>query len=725
MVAHSGSAIDSDRKCPHLRLRQERDRVGMEATPIKLFLEDTPRCADCSLLVQIIEAIKPGWIAANKDLALVELRFRNSEENNDLIVPQCTLHVQQSADQRNLDSPVHQAASFHFLQRVASVSYRGPYCHGQPAGSGRYTGRYVAESLQVMEDSGSPAAFERAQQWLSFCEENHEACKPPNLDFCPRRLVNVGSWDGSHEPFLYEPTTPVRYACLSYCWGKDLDQVLTTRTDNIRSHYEKIAMSTLPLALQDAITVCRNLKIPNLWVDSLCIIQDDIVAWLHDASTMYDVYLNSHLTITVMEPNSCKSRFLGKQRCGDPSWQQLLRPSILTTGKDTPPKEVLIRPRKFQPRSDEDRSSLDRRGWCLQESLLPNRRLCYDGNEMIWECVCRQFCECGHVVAPQVPRKTTPNYSNLGAFFKSHRLRGIPPSNDLSFLEWQQIKSSWRMNLPPHIIPFQRWRELVMDYSYRSLSKKHDRLRAISGLARMVWNNLRHEDDTPEQYLAGLWKGDLLSDLCWQVRPLEEVVESPETGAETPKEVGYHIPSWSWASVERPVTYRNALPLEGWKHKPSLVDQCIVENASCQNELPEDPMSAVTEGSLVLTGAFAPVKLGCHEHGHDEVRRILGLHSRKEMGAFVQSSTAHEVEVTLDRPERDRPRGIYYCFRLFSWLDTGIKKLGMETWFLVLTASTRQAGAFERIGIGCWDPWPDHDPCPIFKDAESATIEII
>ncbi|PWY79522.1 hypothetical protein BO94DRAFT_567834 [Aspergillus sclerotioniger CBS 115572] len=672
-----------DPMCPHRDLRLDSNVFGI-LEPLGRFLENAPTCL--------------GWVT---------MAIEKSEEAPLLIVPQVTLQVQQSVDPPTWNSPTRTGASFHFLQRATNPCYESPGRDGEPVDGARYVERLVANSLEVVEDSGSPVAFQRAQQWLSFCEENHEACKPPNPDFFPRRLVNMGSWDGSHEPFLYEPTTPV---------------LLTTTTDNIKSCYEKITITTLPLALQDAIMVCRNLKIPNLWVDSLCIIQDDIVAWLHDASTMYDVYLNSHLTITVMEPNSCKSRFLSKQRFGDPSWQQLFHPSMSDSRNGTPSMDGLIRPGEFKPRSYEDRSSLNQRGWCLQESLLPNRRLCYDGNEMIWECVCRQLCECGHVVPPQVPRDTIPGYIKLGALFKTHVLRGSYPSNGLNFLEWHRARSTWRMKLPPHKVPYQRWRDLVMDYTYRTLSKKHDRLRALSGLARMVWTNLRHEDETSELYLAGLWRKELLFDLCWQVRPLDEVAEPPETGVESPEEAGYHIPSWSWASVERPVTYKFALPLEGWKYKPSLVDECVVENVSCQNEIPEGPTSAVIEGSIVLNGSFAPVKLIRGEKELDKFRRKTGFPTSGEMGAF------HEEEVELDRPELDRPNGHYYCFRLFSWLT---RRMGSQTWFRVLAASTHQTGAFERIGIWHLHVHPEEDTyfarvsCPIFKDAKSASVRII
>ncbi|GCB20814.1 hypothetical protein AAWM_03699 [Aspergillus awamori] len=497
----------------------------------------------------------------------------------------------------------------------------------------------------------------------------------------------------------------------------------------MESHYQAIEPSTLPLALQDAITVCRNLGIPNLWVDSLCIVQDDRLAWLHDASAMHDIYLNSYLTISVKEPNSCKLGYLGKQRFGDPTWQQLFRP----TRPDTVPAiDLLIRPGKFYPRSYRDRSSLDTRGWCLQESVLPNRRLCYDGNEMIWECLCRQFCECGHAVAPQVPRHTTLDYGKLGASIKMAILKAEIQPERQRYSEWHWSWLSPRLWLEPDPALYQRWRDLVSDYSHRSLSKKHDRLRAISGLARMVGNNMRQGPEAADEYLAGLWKKELHFDLSWKVEHLDKGAAVPEIGEINANETAYHIPSWSWASVGRPVSYRLEHSVKIWKHEPVAVDQCIVERVHCQHELLEDPMSAVTDGSIVLTSPFAQVKLICLKQTQGTTREDhegLIIHAGDiQWDTFVQCSTGRKIEVTLDKLEVSNPDESYYCLRLFSWRSRWNQRMGPETWFLVLAPSMRKPGAFERRGVGRWDRWrgdAGNRSCPIFEGCAAATVEIV
>ncbi|KAI1389488.1 heterokaryon incompatibility protein-domain-containing protein [Hypoxylon trugodes] len=179
----------------------------------------------------------------------------------------------------------------------------------------------------------------------------------------------------------FKPKEPAKYACLSYCWGESKDVIKTTPS-NLESHKNIIPLSSMPKTIQDAVRVCRGLGL-HLWVDSLCIIQDDGDLWLKDASDMDRIYLNSHLTIAALEPSSCEMGFLGKQKFGLPEWQHTLRGAIV------------------RPEPDEDLvHSLDKRGWCLQETMLSQRKLYFNGNEMSWEYLCRKVYECGHHVWP-------------------------------------------------------------------------------------------------------------------------------------------------------------------------------------------------------------------------------------------------------------------------------------------------------------------------------------
>jgi hypothetical protein len=88
------------------------------------------------------------------------------------------------------------------------------------------------------------------------------------------------------------------------------------------------------------------------------------------------------------------------------------------------------------------------------------------------------------------------------------------------------------------------WHNLVMLYSRKDITFEDDKLVAISGLADLFAQQMGTE------YIAGLWKITLLSDLLWEVNADKCARDRPLT---------HRAPSWSWASVECPVKY-----LPGW-----------------------------------------------------------------------------------------------------------------------------------------------------------------
>ncbi len=73
-----------------------------------------------------------------------------------------------------------------------------------------------------------------------------------------------------------------------------------------------IPIPSLSKSVQDAVLVCRRLGIRYLWVDALCIVQDDTDERQREAAQMHRIYSNSHLTIAAHAAVSSKDGFLGK-----------------------------------------------------------------------------------------------------------------------------------------------------------------------------------------------------------------------------------------------------------------------------------------------------------------------------------------------------------------------------------------------------------------------------
>jgi Heterokaryon incompatibility protein (HET) len=70
-------------------------------------------------------------------------------------------------------------------------------------------------------------------------------------------------------------SSPCRYQALSYVWGRTpMLQLLASNLDAL-SKPGSLDIKSLPYTIQDAIIVTRKIGESHLWVDSLCIIQDD------------------------------------------------------------------------------------------------------------------------------------------------------------------------------------------------------------------------------------------------------------------------------------------------------------------------------------------------------------------------------------------------------------------------------------------------------------------
>ncbi|KAL7948774.1 heterokaryon incompatibility domain-containing protein [Trichoderma barbatum] len=739
MLIHSDSDDEYCEKCPHSRF--DYHRIGAGAR-VQTIIKEAAQCVECNLLLQAVSNFKPGWIEANKD-----------SKCQIYVEKRKTYTVKLLAKRR--DSNL--IGSFQYIHR----SKDEPFYEAENLSSEVALQMPRAQALEIIPDSSSQPALDRASKWLAHCIEHDEACELPSTGFMPRLLIDVGSQNDPREPFLYKPTQVAPYACLSYCWGPDTEGVLRTTTENVKSHHESIPFSKLPLGIQDAITVCRGLKISNLWVDSLCIVQDDSVSWHENASQMDRIYLHSRLTIAALEPATCKSRFLGPQKFANSDWQSRFTADIPLRPNESS-REIFVRPwHKDDAEYIEDftPSSLDKRGWCLQESLLPTRRLCFNGNEMTWECLCRIVCECGHILWKAQPA----GLGRLGTHLKSKRLKAEPgifhPQPARPTYEEYHTYDYARSAPGYPEKSYRRWRDIVMEYTKRSLTLQKDKLTAVSGLAKLVREGFPEDqqgqgDGHPNEYLAGLWRREFHFDLAW-------MVEAPKLEASLEKQTKYGagevtaeetsgIPSWSWASVEAPVTYRFDKPLEVWKYQPYLIECARLESASCQRELVNEETSNVISGQAVLTGLAARVDLAV----------MLGEEESPQ--AFVRSANLHAFGVQLDRQRGltilpgDRQEACWkeskcqhgngcckrtidghddrlLCLVLFSWTAPTKKTddngnpgpdMGPETWFLVLKRSASAEGAFERIGIGCYFHRMG-ERCKLFEDGETATVRIV
>lgn len=308
--------------------------------------------------------------------------------------------------------------------------------------------RYIS-TRAINPDPASDASFALALRWAQDCHANHLECKISDDGFAPLRLIDVGS-EGGRAPRLYEPEPQerLRWCCLSYCWGGD--QLLKT-TKIMRDVFSKnIPWKLLPRTIRDAIRTTRALRVPCLWVDALCITQDDGDEVTSQIAAMSKIYKGAYVTIIASIAQKSSDGFLQRRDLTELDQPMFALPYHGPSGQAG--ALYFFVDNGYDP-SDEP---VRKRAWTMQERLLSVRILDYGKRHMRWACRTKSYGDGGH-------RNTIP-----------------PDAEAAERLQPQMYKQGVRLRSDV----LWSWQDLVADYTLRHLSVGGDKLPAVSGVAR-------------------------------------------------------------------------------------------------------------------------------------------------------------------------------------------------------------------------------------------------
>jgi hypothetical protein len=222
----------------------------------------------------------------------------------------------------------------------------------------------------------SAASFELAAQWLRDCRENHPSCaRKEKIPSLPTPVLDVGFKEDENVSLFISNQKKAEYVALTYCWGRG--QTLVTTKDSIQAQQKGIAVTALPKTLRDAVIITRMLGVRYLWVDSLCIIQDDADDWYKVSALMADVDGNNLFAISALSAGSSNDGIISKVV---PPEQPLA--VVYDDGSH------LIGVRKRSPLFGQLMSTapLNSRGWTFQERLLTPALLHFSDEQIFWEC---------------------------------------------------------------------------------------------------------------------------------------------------------------------------------------------------------------------------------------------------------------------------------------------------------------------------------------------------
>lgn len=333
----------------------------------------------------------------------------------------------------------------------------------------------------------------------------------------------------------------------------------------------------LPLTFQHAIEVTHCLGFNHIWIDCLCISQDENYAKEMEMAKMGNIYMNSALTIASHigdHASGCFNEHSVSNTTRNKGSTSLVRGQTIDgrltrllfiwdfTGDENEPSDI-------------QGSELQTRGWIFQERILSPRTVHFTRNQVVWECRTKYLDE-----------------------DMIYRYRATTKAGSLAFSEFKTAHVGYQAgpNDPPKMseeagkverATRNRWYAdmISSEFSKRNFTcyDQGDRLNAIVGVARIFQRTV------PDPYLAGLWQADLAYGLAWShwlpsgSRRSEELLKPRN-------------PSWSWTSHNYDVHWRGRddfVPSRSFK----FVQDCL------QYSVPDQkPFCGVAGGYICVLG---------------------------------------------------------------------------------------------------------------------------
>jgi hypothetical protein len=248
----------------------------------------------------------------------------------------------------------------------------------------------------------------------------------------------------------------LKYCALSHCWGPAEKRPLCTTRGNYQNNLAGIPLEKLPKTFRDTVLLARGLDIEYVWIDSLCIVQDDRQDWESEAIKMASVYKNAVLVVAASDAKDSTEGLFITDRAQEP----VMVVPYIANGVVKGSFNIL----KMKSHNQDPKSSLlETRAWVFQERMLAKRLMYFTRDEIFWECSLSG-------VAEPCRRK------------------------HFGFLE--------------HL----SWTSLLESYCRRKLTNAEDRLYALRGVAEDM--KRPHKGQYFHDY--GVWEDDLPWQLLWQ-----------------------------------------------------------------------------------------------------------------------------------------------------------------------------------------------------------------
>jgi hypothetical protein len=290
------------------------------------------------------------------------------------------------------------------------------------------------------------------RSWIAGCDTHHKAVCAPEMwtrkSGTMLRMIDVKL------RCVVEAPVECRYIVLSYCWGKpsETNRHLGLTEETISWLFAEGSLSEMennvPRTIRDAIDLVAALGERYLWVDALCIKQDDTSDKAKQIPLMGSIYSSAVCTIVAGSGYDAWAGLngVGKKpipRCPKP-FQAIIRDRCLMTTQ------------KHYQRWKNETVWLSR-GWTFQERILSRRLMIFTDSQVFFQC-----------------KKALWSEDTIFENFNSSVTTKGSASDDTD-VEIDSLLSA-----------FTSYRDMVRDYSRRSFAFQNDALNAFQGVEQYL-----------------------------------------------------------------------------------------------------------------------------------------------------------------------------------------------------------------------------------------------
>lgn len=342
-------------------------------------------------------------------------------------------------------------------------------------------------------------------QWTQMSQVGEPS--PPTL---PDRVIEIlGSSTAESITLRLQTTQSTKkghYIALSHRWGGKM--TLKTTKSSLNRLTTGFSLSDVPRTFQDAILVAKALEVNYLWIDSLCIVQDDHEEWIEQSAKMGSIYHKAAFTIAAHSPGQCHEGFL---------WRYQVPSALRINPQHGGPEFFVSIPELHIKQFHRSffQSEITQRAWVLQELTLSPRILHFVENSLIWECEHR----------PPDFRSRISMLPEEEQFNHRDGLYALPLETSATIFR----KVGTELGL------YAAWLQLVQQYSDYQMTKKGDKLVALAGIVHVLRNKIANPNE--RHYHCGVFQSDIERSLMWYKQ------EESQGHLE-------RAPSWSWASTD-------------------------------------------------------------------------------------------------------------------------------------------------------------------------------